>query len=155
LPCRHIYAEGMSEPAYEPDVPDLASATGRPVKGGLTIDGQRVVAIFPEATIDALGFFAKMLVDESQSDSLPALVRQAMPWSKRLSDEQIRTFASELAMAASSGADAPERVAAVMLGWRDSAELSANPDEAERLRRAADEAHSGKARPWRYDDEST
>jgi hypothetical protein len=42
-----------------------------------------------------------------------------------------------------------------MLGWRDSAEISASPEESERLRRAAQQASDGKVRPWRYDDAST
>ncbi|MGH3185156.1 MAG: hypothetical protein ACRDOE_25065, partial [Streptosporangiaceae bacterium] len=53
-----------------------------------------------------------------------------------------------------SGDHAPERLAARLREWQATAEVYADPAEADRLRRALREADEGKVAPWEYDDTS-
>lgn len=112
------YAGGMSEPAPELDVEDAL----RGVVNQLTIHGQRMPVIIPGSVIEALRVFAELLDRAKESGCLPPLLLRAMPWATPLPAEDLRQLASDLAEAAASGDHAPERLAAVMREWRDTAE---------------------------------
>jgi hypothetical protein len=133
----------MSEPAVE---------LRRGVATHLTIHGERVAVIMPEGVIEALREVAALLTNERIASHLPALLPRAMSWTSSLPEADLPVFISELAAAAASGGDAPEKVAAVLREWRATAEIYADPREAARLRQALQEAREGKATPWEYDD---
>jgi hypothetical protein len=141
----------MSEPAPELDAEDAL----RGVVNQLTINGERMPVIIPGSVIEALRVFAALLTDAQVAGYLPPLLLQAMPWARSLPEDDLSKLVSELAEAAASGAHAPERLAALIREWRATAEIYADPAEAERLRQALREASEGKATPWRYDDAST
>jgi hypothetical protein len=147
----------VSESVVEVPADDLPLARAaddarRGIATHLTIDGVRVAVIMPEGVIEALRDFATLLTDRRIANSLPVLLPQAMSWTGSLPEEDIPTFISELATAAASGNDAPEKVAAVIKEWRATAEIYADPREVARLRQALQEAREGKATPWEYGD---
>ncbi len=151
------YASDMSESAAELSADDapLARAANdarRGVATHLTIHGERVAVIMSESVIEALRDFAALLTSERVASYVPELLPQAIPWTRFLPEADLPVFVSELAAAAASGKDAPEKVAALIGEWRATAEIYANPDEATRLRQALQEANEGKATPWEYDD---
>lgn len=141
----------MSEPAPELDAEDAL----RGVVNQLTINGERMPVIIPGSVIEALRVFAALLTDAQVAGYLPPLLLQAMPWARSLPEDDLSKLVSELAEAAASGAHAPERLAALIREWRATAEIYADPAEAERLCQALREASEGKATPWQYDDAST
>jgi hypothetical protein len=147
----------MSEPAVELPADDAPLARAaedarRGVATHLTIHGERVAVIMPEGVIEALREVAALLTNERIASHLPALLPRAMSWTSSLPEADLPVFISELAAAAASGGDAPEKVAAVLREWRATAEIYADPREAARLRQALQEAREGKAAPWEYDD---
>lgn len=151
------YAGHMTEPAAElsADEAPLARAADdarRGVATHLTIHGERVAVIMPESVIEALRGFAALLTSERVASYVPELLPQAIPWTRSLPEADLPVFVSELAAAAASGKDAPEKVAALIAEWQATAEIYADPDEATRLRQALQEANQGKATPWEYDD---
>jgi hypothetical protein len=141
----------MSEPAPELDVEDAL----RGVVNQLIINGERMPVIIPGSVIDALRVFATFLTNAQVAGYLPPLLLQAMPWASSLPEDSLSRLVSELAEAAAGGEHAPERLAALMREWRATAEIYADPAEAERLRQALREANEGKATSWEYDDAST
>jgi hypothetical protein len=154
---RDAYAGCMSEPAVELPADDAPLARAaedarRGVATHLTIHGERVAVIMPEGVIEVLREVAALLTNERIASYLPALLPRAMSWTSSLPEADLPVFISELAAAAASGRDAPEKVAAVLREWRATAEIYADPREAARLRQALQEAREGKATPWEYDD---
>lgn len=139
-------------PADDPSLARAADDARRGIATHLTIDGVRVAVIMPEGVIEALRDFATLLTDRRIVSTLPVLLPKAMPWTRSLPEGDIPTFVSELAAAAASGNDAPEKVASVIKEWQVTAEIYADPREAARLRQALQEAREGKATPWEYDD---
>jgi hypothetical protein len=124
---------GMSEPAAEVAAEDepLARAADNARHGvvtHLTMDGQRVAVIMPQAVIDALSTFAEILSSQERADRLPATIQAAMPWTGVLPEDDLRAFAIDLADAAAGGRDAPELVATVLREWRVTAEAYADPE---------------------------
>jgi hypothetical protein len=109
----------MSEPAPELDAEDAL----RGVVGQLTIHGQRMPVIIPGSVIEALRAFAELLRDAQAGGSLPGLLLRAMPWAAPLPGSDLTRFAADLAEAAGSGDHAPERLAAVMREWRETADI--------------------------------
>jgi hypothetical protein len=147
----------MSEPAAELPADDALLARAaedarRGVATHLTIHGERVAVIMPEDVIEALREVAALLTNEHIASYLPSLLPTAMSWTRSLPATDLPVFISELAAAATSGRDAPEKVAAVLREWQATAEIYADPGEAARLRQALQEAREGKATPWEYDD---
>ncbi len=147
----------MSESAAELAADDaplarVADNARRGVATHLTIRGERVAVIMPEGVIEALRDFAALLTNERFARYLPALLPEAIPWVRSLPEADLPVFVSELAAAAASGKDAPEKVAALIGEWRATAGIYADPDETARLRQALREADEGKATPWEYDD---
>jgi hypothetical protein len=150
----------MSESAAELPADDapLARAADdarRGVATHLTIHGERVAVIMPEGVIEALRDFVALLSDERVAGYVPALLPKVMPWARSLPPADLPVFVSELATAAASGKDAPEKVAALIREWQATAEIYADPREAARLRQAVQEAREGKTTPWDYDAESS
>ena len=129
------YAVHMSEPAPELDAEDAL----RGVVNQLVINGERMPVIIPGSVIEALRVFATMLTNAQVAGYLPPLLLEAMPWAQSLRAEDLETLASDLAEAAASGERAPERLAALMREWRETAEILADPEAVAELA-AAEEA---------------
>jgi hypothetical protein len=116
----------------------------RGVVNQLTIRGQRMPVIIPGSVIKALRNFAGILVAARNSGFLPGLMRQAMPWTDPLSDSELDESASGIADASGSGDHAPERLAAVLREWRETAEVLSDPHAPDEIRSArADIARGG------------
>ncbi len=129
------YAVHVSEPARE--LPDLdAEDALRGVVNQLTVHGQRMPVIIPGSVIEALRDFAAILVAARGSGYLPRLMRQAMSWTAPLTDGELDQFASGIADAAGSGDHAPERLAAVLREWRETAQVLSDPHALEELEAA-------------------
>jgi hypothetical protein len=123
----------MSEPAAEVAAEDapLARAADNARHGvvtHLTMEGQRVAVIMPQAVIDALSAFAEILSSEERADRLPGTIRAAIPWTRLLPADDLRSFAAELSAAAAAGRDAPDLVATVLREWQVTAEAYADPE---------------------------
>ncbi|MGH3277148.1 MAG: hypothetical protein ACRDNZ_22820 [Streptosporangiaceae bacterium] len=125
----------MSEPAPELDAEDAL----RGVVNQLDINGERMSVIIPGSVIETLRLLALLLGNAQAAGSLPAALPQAMAWARSLSEDDLSKFASDLVEAASGGERAPERLAAVMRGWRETAEILGNPEDVAELA-ASDEA---------------
>jgi hypothetical protein len=133
----------MSEPAREP-VPELdAEDALRGVVNQLVINGQRMPVIIPGSIIEALRVFAELVTLAQRTGSLSALLPQAMPWARALPDDDLSEFASELADAAVTGEHAPERLAAVMRAWQETAEILGDPEAVAELAESAAAAEGG------------
>lgn len=129
----------MSEPAPELDEEDAR----RGVMNQLMVDGESMSVIIPRSVIETLGVLAALLASERTARALPSLLLQAMPWASSLSDDDLRGFASELADAVASGEHAPERLSALMRGWRETAEILADPEAMAELAESADDVARG------------
>lgn len=134
VPC-FAYAGNMSEPAREPPELDAEDAL-RGVVNQLTVRGQRMQVIIPGSVIEALRDFAGLLMAARDSGHLPRLMRQAMPWTAPLSDSELDQFAAGIADASGSGDRAPERLAAVLREWRETAEVLGDPHALEEIEAA-------------------
>lgn len=120
----------MSEPAHELEADQLAVAADnarRGVVSHLTIHGERVAVIVPDSVIEALSVLATAINSERVAGDMPTLLLKAMPWSRSLPKDDLPTLATELAEAAASGRDAPERVATLIREWRATADIYADP----------------------------
>jgi hypothetical protein len=145
MPC-FAYAGYMSEPAREPPQLEAEDAL-RGVVNQLTVGGQRMPVIIPGSVIEALRDFAGLLLAARDSGYLPRLMRQAMPWTAPLSDSELDEFAAGIADASDSGDRAPERLAAVLREWRETAEVLGDPRALEEIEAArADIARGNGAR---------
>lgn len=140
----------MSEPAPELDTEDAL----RGVVNQLIIHGQRMPVIIPGSVIELMRTLAELLKRAQDGGYLSSLLPVTMPWVKSLPEADLSAFASDLVDAAASGDHAPERLAARLREWQATAEVYADPAEADRLRRALREADDGKVTPWEYDDTS-
>ena|SRR5579863_564923 len=140
----------MSQPAPELDAEDAL----RGVVNQLVINGRRVPVIIPGSVIQMMPVLAELLRNAQLRGSLSSLLPVAMPWVKSLPEADLAAFASDLVEAAASGSHAPERLAARLREWQATAEVYADPAEAERLRRALREADEGMGTPWEYDEAS-
>lgn len=140
----------MSEPAPELDPEDALHG----VVNQLVINGRRIPFIVPGSVIEIMPVLAELLRNAQARGSLSLLLPKVMPWVRSLPEADLSTFASDLADAAASGDHAPERLAARLREWQATAEVYADPDEAERLRRAMREAEDGRAEPWQFDEAS-
>lgn len=138
-PLRGAYAGGMSEPAPELDAQDAL----RGVVNQLVINGERMPVIIPGSVIEALRVFAELLKDAQEAGSLPPLLLRAMPWARPLPEDDLGQLASELAEAAASGDHAPERLAALIRQWRETAEVQAEPGAMSELEESAAAIASG------------
>lgn len=105
----------------------------RGVVSQLTINGERMSVIIPGSVIDALPAFAEFLDRADEAGYLTELLPTAMPWARPLTGKELSEFASELRGAAASGDHAPERLAAVMRAWRETAEILGDPGAMEDL----------------------
>lgn len=125
----------MSEAARE--LPELdAEDALRGVVNQLTIRGQQMPVIIPGSVIQALRDFAGLLMAARDSGYLPRLMRQAMPWTAPLSDSELDQFAAGIADASRSGDRTPERLAAVLREWRETAEVLSDPHALEEIEAA-------------------
>jgi hypothetical protein len=71
-------------------------------------------------------------------------MRQAMSWTAPLSESELDQFAAGIADASGSGDRAPERLAAVLREWRETAEVLSDPHALEEIEAArADIARGG------------
>jgi len=127
------YAGVMSEPAPELDAQDAL----RGVVSQLVINGERMPVIIPGSVIEALRVFAELLKNAQGAGDLPPLLLRAIPWAGPLPEEDLRKFAAELAEAAASGDHAPERLAALIRQWRETAEVQAEPGAVAELEESA------------------
>ena len=123
----------MSEPAAEVAAEDapLARAADNARHGvvtHLTVAGQRVAVIMPQAVIDALSAFAEILSSEERAERLPGTIQAAIPWTRLLPGDDLQAFEAELAGAAAAGRDAPDLLATVLREWRVTAEAHADPE---------------------------
>jgi hypothetical protein len=138
----------MSEPAPELEADDALHG----VVNQLIVNGERMSVIIPGSVIESLGLFATLLIKAQEAGYLLSLLPVAMPWARFLPEADLPALATDLIEAAASEKHAPERLAAVLREWRATAEVYADPAEADRLRQALREANEGKATPWQYDD---
>jgi hypothetical protein len=99
----------------------------RGVVSQLTVNGQRIPVIIPGSVIETMRAFAELLSYAGRAGILPSLLPQALPWAASLNQAELSEFAVELIKAASSGDHAPERLAAVMRAWRETAEILGDP----------------------------
>ncbi len=129
----------MSEPVPELDAEDAL----RGVVNQLIINGQRMPVIIPGSVIEALRVFAELVAYAQQAGQLPRMLPQAMPWARPLPEDDLSEFASELASAAASGEHAPERLAAVMRAWQETAEILGDPEAVAELAESAAAAERG------------
>jgi methyl-accepting chemotaxis protein len=140
--CQGAYAGLMSEPVRElPELDPEDALHG--VVNQLTIHGRRMPVIIPGSVIEALGDFAGLLIAARDSGDLPRLMRQAMPWTEPLSDGELDQFASAIADASASDDRAPERLAAVLREWRETAEVLSDPHALEEIEAARADIASG------------
>ena len=130
----------MSVPAREPEpIPELdAEDALRGVVNQLVINGDRMPVIIPGSVIEALRLLAELFRQAEGASYLPKLLPRAMPWAAPLTELELTEFASELVEAASSGEHAPERLAAVMRAWRETAEILGNPEAMGELAESAE-----------------
>jgi hypothetical protein len=124
----------MSEPAPELDAEDAL----RGVVNQLIINGQRMPVIIPGSVIEALRVFSELLTNAQVVGYLPPLLLQSMPWARPLPESDLAQFTSDLANAAASGERAPERLAALMREWRETAEILGDPGAIAELEESAD-----------------
>ena len=66
-----------------------------------------------------------------------------MPWAALLNADELSEFASELMKAADSGDHAPERLAAVMRAWRETADITGDPEAMAELAESAEAVARG------------
>jgi hypothetical protein len=142
---QRIYAGHMSMPAGQPDpVPELEAEDAlRGVVNQLTINGERMSVIIPGSVIEAMRLLAVLFRYAEGSRSLPKLIPRAMPWAASLNEGELSEFASELVAAADSGDHAPERLAAVMRSWQETAEILGNPEAMAELAESDDAVRRG------------
>ncbi len=114
----------MSEPAHElpadspPDgLPRAVEEARRGVITYLTVAGERVAAIVPEAAIEAL---------RAAETALPNI----FPWVRFLPHEDVKAFLVELVKTARDSAelDNMAQLEAVIAAWRGTAEIHADPE---------------------------
>jgi len=140
----------MSEPAPQLDTEDALHG----VVNQLIIHGQRMPVIIPGSVIALMRNLAELLKRAQDGGYLSSLLPVTMPWVESLPEADLSAFASDLVNAAASGDHAPARLAARLREWQATAEVYAEPAEADRLRRALREADEGMVTPWEYDDTS-
>jgi hypothetical protein len=118
----------MSEPAFE--LPgDAESLARRGVLTHLTVGGERIALIVPASLMDTLRILAELLASPEAQDRLPELLPAVYPWARHLPGYELKGFASDLRDALlSGGADVPERMERVVIGWRGTAEVHADRD---------------------------
>lgn len=133
------YAGDMSEPAHELDAEDAL----RGVVNQLTINGERMTVIIPGSIIEALRAFAELLTDAQVAGYLPPLLLRAMPWARPLPEDDLHRFVADLAEAAASGDHAPERLAALLREWRETAEILGDPQAIAELAESAEAVTRG------------
>jgi hypothetical protein len=141
----------MSEPAPELDAEDAL----RGVVNQLILHGQRMPVIIPGSVMEVMRTLAELLKRAQDGGYLSSLLPVTMPWVTALPEADLSALGSDLVDAAASGDHAPERLAARLREWQATAEVYADPAEADRLRRALREADEGKVTPWQYDDTLT
>ena len=125
--ARGAYAGDMSEPA--PELPELEAEDAlRGVVNQLVINGERMPVIIPGSVIEALRVLGVLLANAQGVGRLLSALLQAMPWARVFSEEDLSKFASDLTAAANADEHAPERLAAVMREWRETAEILADPE---------------------------
>lgn len=140
----------MSEPAPELEAEDAL----RGVVNQLIIHGRRIPVIVPGAVMEMMPVWAELLRRAEARGYLHSLLSATMPWVSVLPDADLSAFAADLTQALSSGTHAPERLAACLREWQATAEIYADPAEADRLRQAISEADEGMITPWVFDEAS-
>jgi hypothetical protein len=149
-PAYELGADHEFDPGHELDAEDALHG----VVNQLIINGQRMSVIIPGSVIEIMPMLAELLRKGHAAGYLPSLLSAAMPWASVLPETDRERFASDLADAAAAGTRAPERLAACLREWQATAEVYADPSEAELLRQSLREADEGKVTPWEYDDAS-
>jgi hypothetical protein len=129
----------MSEPAYDLDPEDAL----RGVVNQLTIHGQRMPVIIPGSVIETLGFVSELVKRAQDAGYLPALLRQAMPWTEPLAPDELDRLATAIGEAAGSGDHSAERLAAVLREWRATAEIAGDPEAIQQIETGRAEIGSG------------
>jgi hypothetical protein len=109
----------------------------------LTINGQRMSVIIPGSVVESLRLLAELFHYAQRAGSLPTLIPRAMPWAASLNADELSEFASELMKAADSGDHAPERLAAVMRAWRETADITGDPEAMAELAESAEAVARG------------
>jgi hypothetical protein len=152
------YAGLMSEAARNPDADDVPEVDAEDALHGtvsqLFIRGERMPVIIPGSIMALMPLWAELVKRAEETGSLNSVLPVAMPWASALPESQLSAFATDLGTAVSSGRHAPERLAACLREWQATAEIYADPAEAERLRRSVKEAEQGRVSPWVYDEAS-
>jgi hypothetical protein len=126
----------VSDPAPELQAEDALHG----VVSQVMINGERMSVIIPGSIIESLGLYATLLTRAQEAGYLLSLLPVAMPWAQFLPEADLPALASDLIEAVGSENHAPERLAAVMREWRATAEVYADPAQADRLRQALREA---------------
>lgn len=124
----------MAEPVPELDAEEAV----RGVVNQLTIHGQQLPVIIPRSVIDMLPVLGELLRHAEGAGYLLPLARSAMPWAAPLSDDDMRLLLTDMEEAAASGDHAPERLSAVMRGWRETAEIISDPEAMAELAESED-----------------
>jgi len=140
----------MSEPAPELDAEDALHG----VVNRLVIHGRSMPVIIPGSVLEMMPVWAELLRTAKARGYLDSLLPTVMPWTAVLPDAEVSAFAADLTQAVSSGAHAPERLAACLREWQATAEIHADQAESDRLRQALREADEGMVSPWAYDEAS-
>jgi len=115
----------------------------RGVVNQLFINGQRMPVIIPGSVIETLRLLAGLLARADMSGYLLQLIPVAMPWARPLPADDLAEFAAELKAAAESGDHAPERLAAVMRAWQETAEILGDPGAMAELAESAEAVARG------------
>lgn len=119
----------MSVPAAEPPA-DAEALARRGAITHVTINGERVALIVPASLMDTLRILAEVLLASPDAlDRLPGLLPAVYPWAQHLPHHELKQFAFDLRDALRSGElDAPERMERIVISWRGTAEVYADPD---------------------------
>ncbi|HEY6278960.1 MAG TPA: hypothetical protein VIX86_21830 [Streptosporangiaceae bacterium] len=124
----------MSEPAPELPADTLVSAMDNARRGvvtHITIQGERVAAIVPEALLEVFNRLLALLTSE-YSPGLAATLPAVFPWAHSLPPHELKAFARELREA--FGTESAEMVDQVITGWRATADIYADPALIQALR---------------------
>ena len=122
------YHETMGQSTPELPAETLVSAIDNArhrVVTHITLKGERVAAIVPEATLAMSQLLAALLTSEMAASALPAVLPAAFPWARSLpdTDTHLKAFARELREAVV--AESPERIERVLDDWQAVAEVRA------------------------------
>ena len=116
----------MGQPVAELPADTLVSAVHNASHGAvthITIKGERVAVIVPEATLAMSQLLAALLTSETAARALPGVLPAAFPWAAAIPDGELEEFAGDLRGAVV--AESPERVERVLTDWQAVGEVRA------------------------------